>query len=131
MTTEQKEDAIESFLAASRILVTKPGIAGAGLNFQHCARVAYVGRSFSYEAWYQSVRRCHRFGQTRPVHVHLIVAEGEDQIGRVIDAKSAGHAEMKREMADAMKRNTASTAQVRRKYNPTKNVEIAKWLCSV
>lgn len=129
MTAERKEAAIESFLAAPHILVTKPGIAGAGLNFQHCARVAYVGRSFSYEAWYQSVRRCHRFGQTRPVHVHLIVAEGEGQIGRVIDAKSAGHSEMKREMAAAMKRGTGTQSTVRVKYNPTKTVEIAKWLC--
>jgi hypothetical protein len=47
------------------------------MNWQHCATMIFAGRSFSYEAWYQAVRRCWRFGQTRPVTCHLIVAEGE------------------------------------------------------
>mgnify|MGYP003385626952 CR=1 FL=1 len=132
MTPERKEAGLDAFVTEpGRTLVTKSGIAGAGLNFQHCARMAFVGRSFSYEAWYQSVRRCHRFGQVRPVYVHLIVAEGEDQIGRVIDAKASGHAEMKREMASAMKRDAGAVSSVRRKYNPTMNVEVAPWLCAV
>ena len=129
MNVERKELALDAFVVEpSAILVTKPGIAGAGLNFQHCARMIFVGRSFSYEAWYQAVRRCHRFGQKRSVQVHLIVAEGETQIGRVIDAKSAGHAEMKREMALAMHRATSKTHITRVKYNPTKMVEIPSWL---
>lgn len=115
-------------LGRKKVLVTKPGIAGAGLNMQHCARMIFVGRSFSYEAWYQAVRRCHRFGQTRPVQVHLIVAEGETQIGRVIDAKATGHATMKREMAKAMRRDNNAKSAVKIKYNPTMEVEIAPWL---
>jgi hypothetical protein len=129
MTAERKEEALDRFITEpAATLVTKPGIAGAGLNFQHCARMAFVGRSFSYESWYQAVRRCHRFGQTRSVHVHLIVAQGEDQIGRVIDAKAAGHGEMKREMAAAMKRANGRQSNVRVKYNPTHTVELVKWL---
>lgn len=131
MTPDRKEARLDAFATTpGSTIATKPGIAGAGMNWQHCARMVFVGRSFSYEAWYQAVRRCHRFGQTRPVHVHLIVAEGEDQIGRVIDAKASGHAEMKREMASAMKRNTSSASEVRVKYNPTMNVEIASWMCA-
>lgn len=131
MTPERKEDGLDAFITEpSRYLVTKPGIAGAGLNFQHCARMAFVGRSFSYESWYQAVRRCHRFGQKRSVQVHLIVAEGEDQIGRVIDAKADGHSEMKREMAAAMQRAATIVRSERKSYNPTQTVGIVPWLKS-
>lgn len=131
MTAEKKEAGIDAFITEpGRVLVTKPGIAGAGLNMQHCARMIFVGRSFSYEAWYQAVRRCHRFGQIRPVHVHLIVAEGEDQIGRVLDAKAAGHSEMKRQMAAAMRRSSKAVKSTREIYTPGKTVRIAPWLMS-
>lgn len=130
MTAEQKEDRIEQFINGKIILVTKPSVAGQGLNLQNCARVAYVGRSFSYEAFYQSVRRCWRFGQTREVHVHLIVAEGEDQIGRVIDRKSADHARMKTAMARAMRRSTGDASSPAVKYNPTYTGALPQWLMS-
>lgn len=129
MSPERKEAGLDAFVTEpNRILVTKSGIAGMGLNFQHCARMAFVGRSFSYEAWYQAVRRCHRFGQTRPVQVHLIVAEGEDQIGRVIDAKSSGHSDMKRAMAASMKRATTVVNVRKELYNPTCKGRIPAWL---
>jgi len=126
-TPEKKEAGLSGFLAGGK-LVTKPGIAGRGLNYQHCARMAFVGRSFSYEAWYQAVRRCWRFGQTREVHVHLAVAEGEEQIGRVIDRKAEGHVTMKRAMADAMRRDIAASSQVKVPYNPTFEGRIPTWL---
>jgi hypothetical protein len=109
-------------------IVTKPGIAGHGLNWQHCARMAFVGRSFSYEQWYQAVRRCYRFGQTRPVHVHIIVAEGEDQIGRVIDRKAEGHAAMKDAMRAATKRMFGDSSQTRVPYHPTHEGKMPSWL---
>ena len=131
MTPEIKEAAIERFLAGGCTLITKPGIAGMGLNFQHCARMIYVGRSFSYEQFYQSVRRCWRFGQTRPVQVHIVVAEGEDQIGRVIDRKADDHRKMKRAMADAMKRSAyAGNPHAKVKYNPTHIGRLPTWLRS-
>jgi hypothetical protein len=61
-------------------LVTKPSIAAFGLNWQHCARMAFVGLSDSYEAYYQAIRRCYRYGQTRTVHAHVILSELESQI---------------------------------------------------
>lgn len=126
---ELKEARLLGFASGEhRILVTKPSIAGHGLNFQHCARVVFVGRSFSYEQWYQAVRRCHRFGQTRAVHVHLIVAEGEAQIGRVIDRKSADHASMKEAMRKATRR--AVTARNTRSipYTPSHDGRLPSWL---
>jgi DNA modification methylase len=61
-------------------LITKPSIAAFGLNWQHCARMAFVGLSDSYEAYYQAIRRCYRYGQTRVVHAHVVLSELEGQI---------------------------------------------------
>ena len=63
-----------------RVLVTKPSIAGFGLNWQHCARMAFVGVTDSFEAYYQALRRCWRFGQTREVHVHVFASELEGSV---------------------------------------------------
>lgn len=63
-----------------RVLVTKPSIAGWGLNWQHSARMAFVGVTDSYEAYYQAVRRCWRFGQTRDVHVHIFASKAEGSV---------------------------------------------------
>ena len=128
-TAERKEETLAAFgEGRARILITKPSVAGFGLNWQHCATMIFAGRTFSYEAWYQAVRRCWRFGQTRPVTCHLIVAEGEAQIGRVIDRKSADHSTMKRAMAAAMKRAMAAEAGVRVPYKPTHRGEFAAWI---
>lgn len=129
LTAEKKEAGIAAFLSGEKPwIVSKSSVMGFGMNYQHCARQIFVGRSFSYEAWYQAVRRCWRFGQKRDVHVHLIVAEGEDQIGRVIDRKAAGHSEMKRAMAAAMQRNRAENSRVKIAYNPTHTGALPAWL---
>lgn len=129
MSIEEKEDKIEAFSAGdARIIITKPSIAGHGLNWQHAARMAFIGRTFSYETWYQAVRRCWRFGQNRPVHVHLAIAEGEDQIGRVIDRKSADHVRMKRMMSAAMRRALGREEHRLVGYNPQHYAELPKWL---
>ena len=90
--------------------------------------MVFVGRSFSYEAWYQAVRRCWRFGQKREVECHIIVAEGEDQIGRVIDRKAEDHARMKIAMAKAMGRAMERTSQTKIPYNPTHIGRMPSWL---
>jgi superfamily II DNA or RNA helicase len=131
MSIEEKEETLDAFATGqARCLIIKPSIGGQGLNLQHCANMAYVGRTFSYEAWYQSVRRCWRFGQKRPVNVHLIVAEGEDQIGRVIDRKSDDHASMKAAMALAMARATGRRPEQLKPYNPTYKGRLPSWLAA-
>ena len=74
------------------------------------------------------LRRCWRFGQTMPVNCHLIVAEGEEQIGRVIDRKAADHAAMNLAMREAMRRDAAQGSAVRVAYQPTHIGEIPPWL---
>ncbi len=129
---EKKEAGLQSFASGERrYIITKPSVAGMGLNWQHAARVAFVGRSFSYESWYQAVRRCWRFGQQRPVDVHLIVAEGEEQIGRVIDRKADGHKQMKIAMAAAMRRSRAKASEVKKSYNPQHIGRTPEWLKTI
>jgi superfamily II DNA or RNA helicase len=128
MPADKKEDALAAFSTGkARVLITKPSVAGFGMNWQHCRVMIFAGRSFSYEAWYQAVRRCYRFGQTQPVDCHLIVAEGEAQIGRVIDRKSADHSKMKRAMAAAMKREGRED-QTRIPYQPNHKGRLPSWL---
>lgn len=129
MPAELKEERLRGFADGEiKILVTKPSVAGFGLNWQHCAHVAFVGRSFSYEAWYQAVRRCWRFGQRREVNVHLIVAEGEDTIGRVIDRKADDHSRMKNQMVAATRRAVNSAALKRVAYDPQHEGRLPAWL---
>jgi hypothetical protein len=70
----------------ARVLVTKPKIAGLGLNLQHCAHVVTFV-THSYEQFYQCVRRCWRFGQKRPVTLDVIATEGEVNVKRNMDRK--------------------------------------------
>lgn len=78
----------------SRVLVTKAGIAGFGMNFQRCARMAFVGLGYSYEQYYQALRRCHRFGQTRRVEAHIVLSDIERTVLETVLAKEAQAAEL-------------------------------------
>lgn len=106
-----------------RVLVTKPSIAGFGLNWQHCHNVAFVGLSDSYEEYYQAVRRCWRFGQEHPVTVHLVVAETEGAVRKNIERKEADAARMAESMVAHMhelnETNLRGTVRSEAVYQPT------------
>lgn len=128
MNADQKEAGLAAFSdGTARILITKPSIAGWGLNWQHCARQAFVGLSFSYEAFYQAVRRCWRFGQERPVDVHVACAETEEAIWQTIVRKRDDHQTMKTAMRAAM----AQAVEVRATkldYQPEQPAALPAWL---
>lgn len=85
---EAKESAFAAFSSGqTRVLVTKPVIGAWGLNWQHCAHVALFP-SHSYEQYYQAVRRCWRFGQTRPVVVDIVATEAEVEVQRNLQRKA-------------------------------------------
>jgi DNA modification methylase len=85
---EHKRDAMMGFSDGKyRILVTKPTIAGFGMNWQHCANMCFVGLSDSYEQQYQAIRRCWRFGQEKPVDVHVITSAAEGAVVANIERK--------------------------------------------
>jgi hypothetical protein len=131
MTIDRKEELLAAFEAGEITnLIAKPSMCGYGLDWSHCARMAFVGRSYSYETYYQAVRRCWRFGQKRTVKVDLIVAEGEETIGRVIDRKAADHDQMKRAMRAAMARATSKNNSTKTAYLPTHKGRLPTWLKS-
>lgn len=102
-TPEAKADRLLGFAhGAYRVLITKPSIAGMGLNFQNAAHMAFTGLSDSYEQYYQAVRRCWRFGQTRPVEVHIVVSELEQQIVANVRNKEQEAQRMTAELVTAM-----------------------------
>ncbi len=83
-----KEQRLIAFSAGDfRILVTKSKIAGFGLNWQHAARMCFVGVKDSYESTYQAIRRCWRFGQKREVHVHVFASELEGEVVKNLERK--------------------------------------------
>lgn len=99
---DAKEEALAAFSAGDiRVLVTKPEIAGFGLNWQHCARTSFVGLSYSFERFYQALRRFYRFGQEREVRAHVITAETETNVLDTVKRKQGDHKTMQRKMAAA------------------------------
>ncbi|KMO29909.1 helicase [Methylobacterium tarhaniae] len=128
MSIDQKEERLSGFSSgAVRILITKPSIAGFGLNWQHCARMAFMGLSFSYEAFYQAVRRCWRFRQTRDVHAHVVCADTEVSIWDVVNRKAGDHSAMKAEMSAAMAR-AAQSHRVLETYDPQQGARLPAWM---
>jgi len=100
---EDKESRMLQFSAGGiRVLVTKPSIAGFGMNWQHCASVVFLGLSDSYEQFYQAVRRCWRFGQKRPVNCYIVTAENEGAVTANIKRKEADHEKMAAAMVSNM-----------------------------
>jgi superfamily II DNA or RNA helicase len=86
---DDKADRMLAFARGEiRVLVTKPKIAGFGMNWQICNQMAFVGITHSYEQWYQSVRRCWRFGQTRAVDVLMVRTDAEGSVWASLKAKA-------------------------------------------
>jgi len=76
------------------VLVTKGSIASQGMNFQHCHRMAFVGLGDSFEMYYQAIRRCYRYGQSKVVHAHIILSDLETQIADNVRAKERQSSEV-------------------------------------
>lgn len=86
-----------------RVLITKPSIASMGLNWQHCARMIFVGMGDSYEQYYQAIRRCYRYGQKRVVEVYIVLAEIESSIADNVRQKERKHSEITTALIAEMK----------------------------
>lgn len=102
-TPDDKAQALEDFQDGEiRVLVTKPQIAGFGMNFQNCARMLFLGLGDSYESYYQSIRRCWRFGQQLPVDVHVVVSQIETTIVENVRRKEREASRWHQELVQAM-----------------------------
>lgn len=131
-----KERAAVDFAAGRiRVLISKPLIFGMGLNFQRCHKMAFVGLSDSFEQYYQSVRRCWRFGQENPVDVRIITADTEGAVVENIQRKEKQFEEMLRGMIavtqNITKDNIKATARQTKSYEPQERMELPEWLKTV
>lgn len=114
------------------VLITKPKIAGHGMNWQHCNNVAFVGLSDSYEAFYQAVRRCWRFGQKNDVNVHIITAHTEGAVVANIERKERDAMNMINEMVRHTQKITSAevrgTKRNQADYLPAQKIILPQWL---
>lgn len=130
MDADEKEKRLLGFAdGAYRVIVTKPKLAGFGVNWQHCAHAVFASISFSYEQHYQAVRRSHRFGQTEVVRNDIVIADTEASIWNVVNIKSKKHDEMKRRMAEAMKTAQSDTKR-RVNYDRPLDLQFPEWVRS-
>lgn len=130
MTPEEKERRLLGFADGDfRAIVTKPKLAGFGVNWQHCAHAVFASISFSYEQHYQAKRRSHRFGQTKQVRNDIVISDTEYSIWEAVNVKGKKHEEMKRAMSLAMTR-AQTTAQVRVKYDRPLDLAFPEWIKS-
>src|SRR3990167_5296276 len=101
---QEKTARLNAFLnGETRVLVTKTRVAGFGLNLQHCANMAFLGLGDSYESYYQAIRRCYRFGQMRPVSVHIVVSDAEVGIVNNVWQKEAEASRMAEGLLNAVR----------------------------
>jgi superfamily II DNA or RNA helicase len=130
---DDKERKLLEFIAGkSRVLVTKPSIAGFGINAQRCARMAFVGATDSFESYYQSVRRCWRFGQKRDVHVHIFLGELEGAILRNLKRKESEALAMAESLSaethDAVMAEVFGSTRSVNTYNAAHRVRVPSFL---
>lgn len=129
---EHKKNAMLDFsIGGVKCLVTKPKIAGFGMNWQVCHKMIFVGLSDSYEAFYQAVRRCWRFGQDYPVDVYIIISEKEGCVVDNITEKQRKDDVMKEHMIQLTKAFTKEelkqTCRISTPYQPHMPMILPEW----
>lgn len=134
-TEEEREEALDGFVSGRhRVVITKSSVTGAGMNWQHCARQAFVGVDDSFERYFQAVRRSWRFGQTRAVHVHRFLGEAEKSVLRNLQDKEREAEvmaeELSRETRDAVMEAVRGTVRSTNPYEPQVPMRIPEWLRS-
>lgn len=130
---DYKENAMNGFTdGVNRVLVSKPSIAGWGMNWQQCNTMIFVGLSDSFEAYYQAVRRCWRFGQKRPVTVYIIISEAEGCVKQNIERKQADAQRMTKELVkftkDILSAEIRHTTRMIENYITTERMDIPAWI---
>lgn len=119
-TDEHKTQAAIGFQDGTiRVIVSKASIFGFGMNFQNCAQVVFVGLSHSYESYYQAIRRCWRYGQTRPVNAYVVYDWAEGAVIDNIRRKDENADQMAASMVEIMREKTLEQLQrVQRQVTP-------------
>jgi len=114
-------------------LITKTSIASFGMNYQQCSNMLFTSYDFKFEAFYQAVRRCYRFGQKNKVKVHLLVPESQTNVRQTILEKQQRHKEMIEEMAkyssEADYKSNKSKVMISKKEIKTENYHLLNGDC--
>lgn len=114
-----------------KCLVTKPSIAGFGMNWQQCHNMIFVGLSDSYEQYYQAIRRCWRFGQEHSVNVYIVISAKEGCVKANIERKQADAKRMQEAMIDLTKEITSKelrrTCRMSTPYNANTEMILPHW----
>ena len=128
----KSEQAILFVDGRTKCLVSKSSIYGMGLNFQNCHNIIYCGISDSFESFYQSVRRCWRYGQKNEVNAHIIISEKEMNVLDNIKRKEKQMNEMQNNMISLMHDVTMSeikhTTRITTEYNPKERMALPTWI---
>ena len=134
LDSDEKESRYEQWASGkARILVSKAAIFGYGINMQFCSHMAFVGVTDSWENWHQAIRRCFRFGQTKPVYVHVFASELDSNVVANLERKERDAMAMSEELAREAK--AAVMAEVRGEMMPmvvkaASRIEVPAWLRS-
>lgn len=129
--TWKSESMLDFSRGGTKCLVTKPKIAGFGMNWQNCHNMIFTGLSDSYEQYYQALRRCWRFGQEYPVNVYIIISAKEGCVKENIERKQSDFLKMQSEMTELTKEITKkelrSTCRISTPYNPHTIMVLPEW----
>ena len=133
MSLEEKEKGITGFLKGeNRVLVSKPSIAGFGINAQNAHIEIFVGLSDSFEAYYQAVRRCWRFGQDKPVDVYIIISDAEGAVKENIQRKQRDAERMTDELIgftrEFLQSELKQTKRDVDEYYAFEQMEVPEWM---
>jgi superfamily II DNA or RNA helicase len=124
---DDKEERMNAFSEGrARVLISKPSICGFGMNWQHASRMVFASISYSYESFYQAIRREWRFGQKKPVNVHVVISDAELPVWRTIERKAEQHDEMKRQMVKAIMGGQETS--IKNAYVPRATAQLPAWL---
>lgn len=115
-----------------KCLVTKPSIAGFGMNWQNCNNMIFVGLSDSYEQYYQAIRRCWRFGQEKEVNVYIVISSKEGTVKENIERKQQDAVKMQNAMIDLTKditkKELKQTTRITTEYEPKEKMILPNWI---
>jgi superfamily II DNA helicase RecQ len=134
-TDEHKKTAMLNFSNGEvKRLISKPKIAGWGMNWQNCNTVIFCGLSDSFESYYQAVRRCWRFGQKKPVDVYIITSEAEIAVKQNIERKQSEAQQMTGELVkytkDILESEIKGTVRISERYIAIEQMIVPEWLRS-
>ena len=134
-TDEHKKKSMIGFASGEiKRLVSKPKIAGLGMNWQNCNTVIFCGLSDSFESYYQAVRRCWRFGQEKQVDVYIIISDKEESVKKNIERKQADAAKLTAELVkhtkDILESEIKGTVRITESYQAIDKMIIPEWLRS-